>query len=252
MTLRSRLLSFFPLMALLADLAALGHLLLRPRPLAVFIVLLAVYGFPLLVFRLVSWMWPIRPERAQRLDQPVYSPWWGAHQVQLIFESFPFLEAALRLVPGLYSLWLRAWGARVGKKVYWPPTVRIMDRSLIDIGDRVVFGHHVECVSHFVTTRKEIPLLFVRAITIESDVFVGTHVALGPGVRIGAGSLIGAFSRLGPSVLVAGQTRVPPGTELVANVQVDASSFAETRAQTSGEKGENAPFSSSALNTPSR
>ncbi len=220
MTLKSRLAALFPAIAFAADLGALVHLVWRPRLLAVGALLLALYLFPLIVFRAVHLLSPIRKERAARLDLPVYSPWWGAHEIQLIYETFPFLEAALRLVPGLFSLWLRLWGARVGKDVYWPPTIRIMDRSLIDIGDRVVFGHHVECVSHFVTKRKASPLLFVERITIEDDVLVGTHVAMGPGVRIGKGALIGAFSRFGIGVVVAPGARVAPGTEIAANQSI--------------------------------
>ena len=179
MTLRSRLLSIFPAVALLFIVATAARCLATDRRGGG--LCCSRVRLPLLVFRLTNALWPVVPVRAARLDRPVYSPWWGAHQIQIVYETFPFLEAALRMVPGLYSLWLRAWGARVGKRVYYPPTMRIMDRSLIEIGDGVVFGHHVECVSHFVAKRKDAILLFVQTIVIESGAMVGTHVAMGPG-----------------------------------------------------------------------
>ena len=63
----------------------------------------------------------------------------AGHQLQVLYSAFP----ALRLVPGLYSAWLRLWGSRVGRAVYWTPQVKITDRGLLKVGDGVVFGHRV-------------------------------------------------------------------------------------------------------------
>jgi hypothetical protein len=110
--------------------------------------LLAVlYLVPVATYRLHGALWPL-VEGASRIDAPRYAPWWGGHQCQLMYSALPALEAALRLVPGLYSGWLRLWGSRVGRGVYWTPLVEITDRSLLEVGDGVVFGHRVACYAH--------------------------------------------------------------------------------------------------------
>src|SRR5207253_10465551 len=62
--------------------------------------------------------------------------WWYATQWQVMFNRFPALEEVLRMVPGLYSTWLRLWGAQVGGLVYWSPGVRVFDRPFLHIGSR--------------------------------------------------------------------------------------------------------------------
>ena len=67
-------------------------------------------------------------QRLSRLSDRTYAPWWGMHQIQVLYIAIPQLEAVLRLVPGLYSQWLRLWGSKVGRRVYWTPDA---SRSLI-------------------------------------------------------------------------------------------------------------------------
>ena len=93
--------------------------------------------------------------------------------MQLIFIALPALEAILRLIPGVYSAWLRLWGSHVGKHVYWTPLIEITDRDLLDIGDRVIFGHRAACYNHVVKPKGEDLVLYTAKITIGSDVFVG-------------------------------------------------------------------------------
>ncbi|MCX6953884.1 MAG: hypothetical protein NTV51_17175 [Verrucomicrobia bacterium] len=49
-------------------------------------------------------------------DFPVPSPtffrWWATWQLQSLFNRLPWIEETLRLVPALYSGWLRLWGLR--------------------------------------------------------------------------------------------------------------------------------------------
>ncbi len=58
------------------------------------------------------------------------------------------MEEILRLIPGLYSFWLRAWGSRVGKLTYWAPQTVILDRGFLEIGDHVIFGAGVRINPH--------------------------------------------------------------------------------------------------------
>lgn len=114
----------------------------------------------------------------------------------MIYAAIPAFEAFLRLVPGLYSAWLRLWGSKVGKRVYWTPLVEIIDRHMLRIGDDVIFGHRVVCSSHVVSRKEN-----------------GEFVLLLRYIRIGSGSFIGALSRLGPGVKIPAKSAVPYDTE---------------------------------------
>ena len=195
MTLRARALAYFPAAWMATVALALCLLALAPVAGAVLLVI-ALYGLPVACFRLHDACWPLTEGRS-RLDSPGYSPWWGAHQFQVVYSAFPALEAALRLIPGLYSAWLRLWGSRIGRRVHWTPRIDISDRSLLEVGDDVVFGHLVACYSHLVTRRENGTLLYVRRI------------------RIGDRVLLGAGCRLGPGARVASDTALPARTDIV-------------------------------------
>ena len=74
--------------------------------------------------------------------------WWTSFQWQMLFCRFPALEEILRLVPGLYSAWLRLWGSTIGRYAFWAPGTLILDRSFLKIGDDVVFGVGVRLNAH--------------------------------------------------------------------------------------------------------
>ena len=157
--------------------------------------LFILYLIPPFVFRIHGFIFPQLKGRSIISDAKVYSPWWGGHQVQLLYIAFPAFEAALRLFPGFYSAWLRLWGAKVGRRVYWTPRVEILDRNLMDIGDEVVFGHRVVCVSHVIDqTSDGSLLLYVKPIQIGDGVFIGAGSSIGPGCVIEAGVRLDAFS----------------------------------------------------------
>ena len=116
--------------------------------------------------------------------------------MQMIYAAVPAFEAFLRFLPGVYSAWLRLWGSKVGKNVYWTPMVEIIDRHMLRIGDDVIFGHKVICTSHVVSRKDN-----------------GEFVLLLRPVRIGSGTFIGALSRLGPGVKIPAKSAVPYDTE---------------------------------------
>jgi acetyltransferase-like isoleucine patch superfamily enzyme len=125
------------------------------------------------------------------LNAPIRCDWWIAHQLQLVYAALPFLEALLRLVPGLYSVWLRLWGSSIGKRVYWTPLVEILDRHMLSVGDDVVFGHQVCCTSHIIRKKTNGDLvLMVRPTRIEAGVLIGARARIGPGVKIPAKSVV--------------------------------------------------------------
>jgi acetyltransferase-like isoleucine patch superfamily enzyme len=197
-TLLSRVLAWFPAFHLTLILLTLAGCVVAPSGWTVLAAAFAVYAVPLGVFRVLGAPFPLE-EGVSRLDEPRYSPWWGGHQVQVVFLALPWLEGLLRLVPGLFSLWLRAWGSRVGRAVYWTPQVEIGDRSLLEIGDRVVFGQRVELYSHVVTRKNGRLLLYVKRIRIGSDAFLGAGSRIGPGVRIDDGTDVSVLTHLYPN-----------------------------------------------------
>ncbi len=195
MTMLGRLACFFPIAHL--SLILIAALMFVSHPgLATFLsILFSIYLLPPLLFRAYSLKYPSKSGRwvinnAQRCD------WWIAHQLQMIYAAVPAFEAFLRLVPGLYSAWLRLWGSKVGKRVYWTPLVEIIDRHMLRIGDDVIFGHRVVCTSHVVSRKEN-----------------GEFVLLLRCIRIGSGTFIGALSRLGPGVKIPAKSAIPYDTE---------------------------------------
>lgn len=148
--------------------------------------LFSLYLVPPLLFRLHNRFYPLETGMS-KLSGGDYSPWWGGHQMQVLYLAVPSLESVLRLIPGCYSAWLRLWGSKVGKGIYWTPQVEITDRSLLEIGDHVIFGHKTAFYNHVANPRKDKILLFVQRTSVESGCFIGAGSRIGPGATIEAG-----------------------------------------------------------------
>lgn len=152
--------------------------------------LVVLYILPAIVVRLVLACCPIAPGK-HALDSGSFRVWWLTAQCQVIFNRLPLLEELLRLVPCVYSMWLRLWGAKVGGMVFWSPGSVVLDRSFIRVGRGCVLGIGARLHPH----------LIVRG---EGDA-ASVELWLAP-VNIGSQSLIGGFSLLAPGV------RVEPGS----------------------------------------
>lgn len=160
--------------------------------------LFCIYGVPLVAYRVHERAHPLVEGRSHIAGGP-YSPWWGGHQIQLVFIAFPVLESALRLVPGLFSLWLRAWGSKVGARVYWTPALRLGDRALLDVGDDVIFGYDVGISSHLVMKTKRNVLLYVKRVTIGARAFLGAGAIVGPGAVVEEDAILDAGTHVHPN-----------------------------------------------------
>lgn len=196
MTLGGKLVGLFPTVLLLLALGALVWMVADPSPFAAAFLVFSIYFVPPLAHRLHGLIRPLE-EGVCRLDAPHYSPWWASHKFQSIYEALPFLERVLRLLPGCYSAWLRIWGSEVGRRVYWAPTVEITDRSLITIGDDVVFGHRAACYGHLIRIKNGEMRLTVRRIRIGDRVFIGAGSRLGPGARIADDTVVPLLTDIG-------------------------------------------------------
>jgi hypothetical protein len=165
--------------------AALGALYLLPPLVARAI----VKGFP---FRATV----IKPGTAD------FFKWWTLLCLQTVFCRFPALEEAMRLVPALYSAWLRLWGSRIGRLVYWAPGLRVLDRSFLDVGDDVVFGAAVRLNPHVMARNEKGELQLVLA-----PVKIGARAVIGGYALLTAGTEIPAYETTRACLLSAPFTR---------------------------------------------
>jgi hypothetical protein len=190
MTPLSRMMALFPAILLGLVAADLLWLIFAPGILPVLGLPLLLYGLPLACFRLHERLHPVTQGRTN-LAGADYSAWWGGHQLQWIYLAFPALETVLRAVPGLFSAWLRAWGSTIGDGVYWTPELTIADRSLLQIGDGVIFGQRVALTAHLIKPADGGKLhCIVRKVVVGERAFVGAGSTLGPGAVIAPGSLV--------------------------------------------------------------
>ncbi len=198
MTLLSVILSFFPAIVMLMAFTSFIWICASPGTFSVTALLFSIYAFPLLTYRIHQHFYPAR-EGISYLIGKEYSPWWGSHQIQAIYITFPALEAALRLIPGAFSLWLKLWGSKIGKNVYWTPQLEIADRGLLEIGDNTVFGNGIGIYSHIIKPRKQNLMLYVKKVKIGSNVFLGAWNHIAPGVCIEDGTYVPTFTHVYPN-----------------------------------------------------
>lgn len=153
----------------------------------------ALYLVPPLFARLILALAPPR-QGVIRMGSAPFFAWWGLFNLQVVFCRFPALEEALRMLPGVYSAWLRLWGARVGRLTYWAADTRILDRSFLDIGDDVVFGAGVRLNAHVMARNGEGRLeLLLADIVIGDRALIGGYSLLTTGTQIAPGECTRAF-----------------------------------------------------------
>lgn len=152
-----------------------------------------LYLLPPLAARLVlAWRRPASERMA--VGSRDFFVWWLLFNLQALFNRFPALEEMLRLVPALYSAWLRLWGARLGKLIYWAPGTLILDRSFLDIGDLVLFGAGVRLNPHVIVRSEQGGMeLILSPIRIGDQATIGGYALLTAGTSIAAGEVTRAM-----------------------------------------------------------
>ncbi|MCC6278269.1 MAG: acyl transferase [Oligoflexia bacterium] len=169
--------------------------------------LFLIYGFPLICYRIHSLFFPLVEERKIFPDGK-YTVWLGTYHLQLIYLTFPFLEGFLRMIPGVFALWLRLWGSKVGSQVIFAPQIEIADRGLLEIGDNCVLAHRTGYYCHVMTPGPD-----------------GRLVLMVKKIKIGNRCFIGAASRIGPGTVIEDGTILPAGTDVYKRGQVQAKSL---------------------------
>ncbi len=195
MSVGGRLVSLFPAVYLGLVLWQVMNCLDDFRPMDGIGLIALVYLLPLVTHRVHFLLFPFG-DGFWPLAEKKYNPWWASHMFQFPFIACPWIESLIHFIPGLYSLWLRAWGSKIGKNVYWTPRVEVVDRGLVEIGDHVVVGHISAFCSHMVADVDGSPALVVKTI------------------HVGERSFIGADSQLGPGAVVAPRTKLKPKSRL--------------------------------------
>lgn len=202
MTLRARLMMLFPALHLAVILGACVVFVLHPRVATLVSILAAAYLFPLLTYHVHQLLCPLREGTFSMAEG--YSPWFGTHMIQQGFIAFPALENALRLVPGLFSFWLRLWGARVGRRVYYAPGMEIADRGLLEIGNGAIFGYGVKITAHYISPSRSYGgmKIYIKRVRFEDRCFVGASSRHGPGVIVRAGAMVRATVDIFPDTVI--------------------------------------------------
>jgi hypothetical protein len=191
----------------------------RPRMLLA-LAPVALYLLPPAIVRLVTWRRPL-PTGLIDLASPEFLRWWFTAQCQIVFARLPWLDELLRLVPTLYSAWLRLWGSRVGAFVYWSPGLVILDRSLVNIGSRVVFGAGVRLNPHAIAPIGGRRALILGPVTIGDDALIGGYSTLLPGCIVSPGEVTAPFRTVHPFMQIEGGRRSRVST-LVMTDDLDA------------------------------
>lgn len=176
----------FPLVVMLAIGFTLIQFVLSPGWLTLFLIPLVVYGLPLVSYRAIRLFFPLE-EGKREFDLEKADPWFIAIRIQLIYLSFPVFEQILILIPTAFNLWLRMWGSRIGKGVHFPPRTEISDRTHLEIGDNVIFGHKVFLSAHIIEKRRDKNFLTLKRIRIMKDALIGGFSIVAPGVIIHEG-----------------------------------------------------------------
>ena len=113
--------------------------------------------------------------------------WWTTWQLQMVFNRLPWIEEAMRFIPGVYSMWLRLWGATIGRLTLWSPGARIFDRPLVRMGNDVVVGIDVRILGHFGGVDADGRANFTLGpVTLGDRTTVGGGALLGPGFTLDA------------------------------------------------------------------
>jgi hypothetical protein len=213
MTAADRLFSYFPLMMTAASFTALGVFAQWPSPWSAILLLFIIYGLPPTVQR-VMFRWAPLKVGVSAIDGRRFNPWLASHNIQAFYDALPYLESLLRVIPGFYSMWLRMWGSRVGYGVEWPVRMDVLDRQLMDIGNRVVFSREVELSAH---VRQKMEgggsRVLVRMVRIGSYAFVGAGARVGPGASVPHNANVPAMAVVGVNETFGETVRHPDREE---------------------------------------
>lgn len=208
-----RFFSYFPLVITAAAFTALGLFAAWPSGWTGLLLIGVIYLVPPITLRVLQRWAPIH-EGVSNIDGGKFSPWLASHHIQAFYDALPYLESLLRVIPGFYSMWLRLWGSHVGYGVEWAVNVSILDRGLMEIGNRVVFSRQVELAAHVRRkTEGGGSRVLVRPVRIGSYAFLGANVHVGPGGVAPPNAQVPALTAIGVNETFGEAVRHPKEDE---------------------------------------
>ena len=139
-----------------------------------------------------------RPTRSTKVGSREFFAWWISVQWQNIFARFPALEEGLRMIPGVYSMWLRLWGARVGKCVYWTAGSKVLDRPFLKVGNFVIVGYGAKITSHLFHMKSNNSYFLFGEPEIGDYAVLGGDCGVGPGAKIPSKFTVAAGEYVSP------------------------------------------------------
>ena len=149
-----------------------------------------IYLAPPLAARLVQ-MAVGRPFGRLTQDMPAYRVWWVLAQLQVLFNRLPWIEEILRLVPGLYALWIRLWGGELSPFAYVGPGVAITDRHMVRVERGAVLGLRGALAGHMATRDASGRwLVLIGSPLVEAEAVLGGEAGLGPGAILRRGAVL--------------------------------------------------------------
>ncbi len=170
-------------------------------------ILFIIYIIPPLLCRMIISLTNLNSPKSS-INSKEHLLWWLTFNLQVVFNRLPILEEILRMLPSVYSMWLRLWGAKIGKLTYWSPKVMISDRSFIQIGDHVVIGAGSRLIPHYMAKNKrDETQLILSPIKIGNGVILGGYSLLGPGTIVKENVSTRAFHISKPFTIVDNDTK---------------------------------------------
>jgi acetyltransferase-like isoleucine patch superfamily enzyme len=160
----------------------------------------------LLYSAFAAWLfgWRTKPGLELRLSDmswPVLD--WGRY-LMTIHVARTFAGAVFRSTP-VWGLYLRLNGAKVGRGC-WVNSLKLMDHSLLELGDHVVIGSDASVSGHTIERGllKTAPVRLGRHVTIGINSVVGIGTTIGEGTQVGALSVVAKYAVLEPNAVYAG------------------------------------------------
>ncbi len=154
-----------------------------------FVLVMALYVAPAFLTRLLDLFRPLN-EGTFEVESVAALSWETARRLQAFYDALPFLEAVLRLIPGAYSVWLRLWGSRIGYGVAWPIELHVADRSLLQIGNRVIVGQRASLSGHKLIVRDGRPFMVVKRVDVRDRAILEPGVTLEAGSHVPKGAIV--------------------------------------------------------------
>jgi hypothetical protein len=153
--------------------------------------------------------------RALTQAAAAYKVWWFIHQWQLVFNRVPWIEEILRLLPGLYALWIFLWGGRVSPMAYWAPGSLVIDRPLVIVEAGAVIGMGAGLAGHAGGLAADGSYrIDIAACRVGRGAMMGARSGLGPGAELATGALLPAGRMIKPFTRWDGTTKRPIATEV--------------------------------------